>query len=468
MEQIIEYTKSYQEYKAELDAELSKTAEGFVRIGYLLKVARDTDVLKESGYFSVTEFAAAEYDLDKTKVSRFIRINDKFSENGYSDRLQEHYEGFGYAKLALMLQLPDDINEELTPDYSKADIQAIKEEVDAEGKISAIEVVLEGESETTAVMEDDLSKTIKQLGEDEPQLYADVWTGIRQQDWSIDQLQALLAPAGQKVYSVRIRGVGRKEMILKDKDNGNEIVLIDLRGAEKKRYTWEDMLQVWEVLTAAEPETGYKGAWETIYFNPWPLKEKVAPVQPERRKQSKVKKAKPSIKPEAAGVQSPEQKDPEEQLPGQMTVEDYPEVMPEVTYEEIKEETEDAADGNKSEPDGDGGEASADQGTVGGPEGEIPSDLPDGGDKADNVDGVSDGLGTAGDAGAPGEVSRSELEASVEKAWDSLFKAVHEMINVNYGRHALQVAYDRSIDMAAALERLIMLRQKEMEADQNG
>ena len=32
---------SYGEYKTQLDAELQKTAEGFVRIGYLLKVARE-------------------------------------------------------------------------------------------------------------------------------------------------------------------------------------------------------------------------------------------------------------------------------------------------------------------------------------------------------------------------------------------------------------------------------------------
>ena len=47
---VITYQKSYREYKAELDSELQKTAEGFVRIGYLLKVARDTNVLAESGY----------------------------------------------------------------------------------------------------------------------------------------------------------------------------------------------------------------------------------------------------------------------------------------------------------------------------------------------------------------------------------------------------------------------------------
>ena len=86
MEQMMEYQKSYSQYKAELDNELAKTAEGFVRIGYLLKVARDTDILRESGYSTVTDFAKAEYGIDKTQVSRFIRINDKFSEGGYSDR----------------------------------------------------------------------------------------------------------------------------------------------------------------------------------------------------------------------------------------------------------------------------------------------------------------------------------------------------------------------------------------------
>lgn len=85
---VITYQKTYREYKAELDSELQKTAEGFVRIGYLLKVARDTNVLAESGYKTVAEFAQAEYSLDKTQVSRFISINDKFAEGGYSERLQ--------------------------------------------------------------------------------------------------------------------------------------------------------------------------------------------------------------------------------------------------------------------------------------------------------------------------------------------------------------------------------------------
>lgn len=297
MEQAINYTKTYQEYKAELDGEIQRTAEGFVRIGYLLKVARDTNILAESGYSNVTEFAKAEYNIDKTQVSRFIHINDKFSKGGYSDSLEDHYKGFGYAKLTIMLQLPEAINEEITPDYSKAEIQDIKAELDAEREISDIEVLMEGEAETTAHIDDDLAKVIKQLGEDDAALYKEIYTGLREPGWS---MQEALAPAGQKIYSIRIRGIGRKQMMVKDKDNGNEVVLIDLRTNEKKRYTWEELKKAWESIT--EGEDGYRASWEAIYFASWPLEEPkktaIAPVQPLKsekklapKKESKVQKA---------------------------------------------------------------------------------------------------------------------------------------------------------------------------------
>ena len=68
---------TYSEFKEQLDTELKKSVESFVRIGYLLKIARDTEILYESGYLSVVEFAKAEYNLSKDQVSRFIAINDK-------------------------------------------------------------------------------------------------------------------------------------------------------------------------------------------------------------------------------------------------------------------------------------------------------------------------------------------------------------------------------------------------------
>lgn len=296
MEELI-YEKSYKEYKQELDRELAKTAEGFVRIGYLLKLARDTDVLVGSGYANVIEFAEAEYSIDKSQVSRFIAINDEFSEGGYGDHLKVAYQGFGYAKLALMLRLPSEINQILTSDYSKAEIQAIKDEVDEERKTSDLEVLMEQETKATAIMEDDLGKTIKQLGADDPKLYANIWEDIRRNpEWNISYLQSMMAPVGQKVYSVRIQGIGRKMLSVKDQENGGEVALIDLRSNEKKTYTWQDVMTAWDMITAGENEAGYKRVWEDLYDAEWP-KEEVAPVQLSektrvaQKKESKVQKA---------------------------------------------------------------------------------------------------------------------------------------------------------------------------------
>lgn len=210
---------TYEEFKTELDTELSKSAEGFVRIGYLLKLARDTDVLA-GRYSSVTEFAQAEYGIDKTTVSRWMRINDKFSEGGYSDQLLEQYRGFGYAKLSLMLQIPDAINETLTPAYSKADIQQIKEDVDTEKQVSDIEVMID-EMEHPQT-DDRLLAFVKAI--DMPDKWDDEnYTAIE-----------LLAPRGDGYVSARVPGLGKLGMTIMD--GKDEVTLTNIRTGEFWRY----------------------------------------------------------------------------------------------------------------------------------------------------------------------------------------------------------------------------------------
>lgn len=282
----IEYRKTYQEYKAVLDEELNKTAEGFVRIGYLLKVARDTDILRESGYTSVTEFAEAEYNLDKSQVSRFIHINDKFAEGGYSDRLQDQYQGFGYAKLTLMLQLPDAINEALSPSYSKAEIQAIKEEVDAENQVTDLERMMEPVPMPTPqeAKGSILNAAIYQLGEDEPELYLEM-AAVQ----NIQELQETMAPSGERTYSIRIPGTGRIMLMLSDASD--DVNIVNVRTGEKESASWENMFAAWQQLLDGD---GSPEHWEKTYGKEYPKEEPpVAPVQPKPEKPKKVVKAKP-------------------------------------------------------------------------------------------------------------------------------------------------------------------------------
>lgn len=454
MDQMIEYGKTYKEYKQELDGELQRTAEGFVRIGYLLKVARDTNILAESGYRTVTEFAAAEYNLDKTQVSRFISINDRFSEGGYSERLQEHYRGFGYAKLTIMLQLPEGLTEELTPAFSKAEIQALKDEEDEEKKVSDLEIMMEG---TPAEADTDLNRTIDKLCMDDYKLYEELWK-LSTEDWSVETLQEIMAPSGLQVVSVRIPGIGRKELILKDAENGNEIVLRDLRSGEKETHTWEELQEAVEKLVDTED---YKAAWTKRYDKPWPDEEKpeVAPVQPKaekpkpiKKKDTKVTKAKTerpkAEKPKPAAVVE------EEQLPGQMSVEDYEGIVPDATYEEVR-------DGD-SDADQEGEPCTGDIDGVSGGAGD-PADAVEC-EQDERAEGSEIQSDNAGD-GAPESGGSEEDPRTVEDIWMKIYAShseiskyleVWESQHTLMERDMLQKLYDLTVAMAAGFEKLLM------------
>lgn len=326
--ELMEYTKTYQEYKQELDAVLTRTAEDFVQIGYLLKVARDTNILAESGYATVTDFAKAEYGIDKTQVSRFISINDRFSEDGYSDHLLPSYKGFGYAKLTLMLQIPDEINEALPPTLSKAEIQDIKDEVDAESKVTDIEVEIE-KAEAAAVTDkpmlppegSPLERNLWQLGKEQEDLFRKLWmvcfmetaSGNRNNAEIID----VLIPQGDAVYTVRIPGERRTQIIV----NSDGATIVNLKTLERSKYTEDQICLAVRSLVdgGSSPEEQYKMLYGEDLI---PEEPEIAPVQPnetpkekkpEKRKESRVTKAntEPKKKPK-----EPDKKPEQMTIPG--------------------------------------------------------------------------------------------------------------------------------------------------------
>lgn len=326
--ELMEYTKTYQEYKQELDAVLTRTAEDFVQIGYLLKVARDTNILAESGYATVTDFAKAEYGIDKTQVSRFISINDRFSEDGYSDHLLTSYKGFGYAKLTLMLQIPDEINEVLPPTLSKAEIQDIKDEVDAESKVTDIEVEIE-KAEAAAVTDkpmlppegSSLKRNLWQLGKEQEELFRKLWkicflhTAFGNKNNA--EIMDVLIPQGDAVYTVRIPGERRTQIIV----NSDGATIVNLKTLERSRYTEDQICDAVRSLIdgGSSPEEQYKKLYGEDLT---PEEPEIAPVQPtdspkekkpEKRKESRVTKAntEPKKKPK-----EPEKKSEQMTIPG--------------------------------------------------------------------------------------------------------------------------------------------------------
>ena len=347
----LEELKNYSEYKAALDKQIKESAEGFVKIGYLLKLAKDTDILKDSQYSNVIEFAKAEYGIDKTMVSRFISINDRFSENGNSPVLRTTYQGFGYAKLAIMLQLPDTLNEELTPEYSKREIQTLKEEMDKEKTISDLEIYAEGtDSEKT-----ELEQIVYKICEENIEVYECIYKAVTHEQLTSNSVINIFAPAGDMIYSVRVQGAGRKAVSFKQ---GEDVSVVSLRTSEKDTYNPQEVFNAVVNMIArniVDSENDAKTVWQQIYGIEYPKKDEVAPVQqngktnleskkPEKKmkvvkaKQEELHNIEKSV-PKASPIeQSKEPEKPiktesehiDEQLEGQKNIEDYPEVMPDV------------------------------------------------------------------------------------------------------------------------------------------
>lgn len=285
----ITFQGNYNDFKVQMDVEIKEAAAGFVRIGYLLKVARDTNVLEVSGYKSVADFAKAEYGLTKDMVSRYIAINDKYSENGYSDQLLDKYKSYGVAKLAEMLTLPDEIAEQIPPELTKKEIQEIKKDFKDEQAITDIEVMLEDKPQSE--YENNLERTLfdyfrqqdmyKELHEtyrtiislyEMNELTADKINQIYNHK---DQIIDVIAPNGMANIRARIPGTGRMMLVIDEEKD--EITLTNMRSMEKELYSWEDMGEAFKKLSF--PFLEYEKAYFELYGEFTVENVEVAPVQ---------------------------------------------------------------------------------------------------------------------------------------------------------------------------------------------
>lgn len=308
MNELITNFANYSEFKQSLDKELKANVEGFVRIGYLLKVARDTDILRESGHKNVADFAAAEYSLTKDVVSRYIAINDRYSENGYSDRLQTKFEGYGVSKLQEMLTLPDSIIEEITPTLTRQEILSIKQEVKAEEEISPIEVAIEAAAPEVRREEIEMAFSVRvwkqYFSADTSELEKEKFLRLSCPFFdSILTDDAQTKTAKEKFFDVfggrivwaRVPGIGRIMISVSDQSE-DRIVFTNSRTGEKQEFKSMDALEDIKELVDArgctsevfdelfrhvpkeEPKAEAPKVEESKAAEP--EKEKVAPVQP--------------------------------------------------------------------------------------------------------------------------------------------------------------------------------------------
>lgn len=354
-------TGAYEAFRDDLKQELEKQVEGFVRIGYKLKLARDTGILEGSGYRDYKEFAWAEYRLDSSITSRYISINDRYSVGGNSEILKTEYQGYGYTKLAEMLSIPDEIAENLDPSLSKMDIRQIAGEIREEKKITDLEVLMEGQQEQQQELTL-VQKVMRQYFHDHREDFvklADVLGRGTYSEKDPERVMDVLAPAGTAVVFVRVTGIGK--IMVSFRGTEQEVTIQNTRTMETVKEGWEKFCCGMKLIFWGENFSDPGKAWEAVYQEAFKTEKRTEnSVQEGSKKKTSVSKVIGTPKKEKiAPTQKEAQLEPENASDPEVGAPEPPAVEPDQTGEiqEQKEEAPDSEEEEQAEPDPEGSAA---------------------------------------------------------------------------------------------------------------
>lgn len=126
---------NYQEAKDILREKLDNMKMNFIAAGYYMKYIRDNELFREDGYESIWEFAEDNYGIKKSTASRWMAMNDKFSQGGNSPILADEYRGFEKSQLQEMLYLDDKQIETVTTDMTVKEIREVRKQEKKESPI---------------------------------------------------------------------------------------------------------------------------------------------------------------------------------------------------------------------------------------------------------------------------------------------------------------------------------------------
>lgn len=303
----------------EIKEKLNTVAENFVFVGYRLRQILDTGVFADAGYTNIYDFAERELSLNATAVSRFMAINKKYSVDGYGPELREQFKGYGSSKLSEMLTMSEEDCAVIGTDTPVKQIREYKNFLKEEPKEDPDQMDFrEGSGEPEK--EDGLKALLKDYFSQE----MGVLRRILDDTATPEILQEQMNPTG--VHNIRYKTAF---LMLQDMQHG---VMYREFGAPPLKLTWDELLE--RIRADLRPE--YEAMAQREKERKAEEKAKKDAAQPV----SKLKKepvATSQIKEPPAAVEKEQGNvEPEPQIPGQMEVEDYPEMMPEKSPESGK------------------------------------------------------------------------------------------------------------------------------------
>lgn len=298
----------YIQSKEEIKKDLGGIVKSFVRIGWQLTRINNSEAYKMDGYKTIAEFAKAEYGMNPSGVTRFMQVYEKYSVPGDTPELQEKYRDFNFSQLTEMLQMTEEERDMFRPESKREDIRDYKN------------FTKENENNPDNLLnwqqepQDLIGKTILEFFKTNKDILNELYSSEAYTSGNIKEMTEIVNPSGSRHFR-------HKTVFILMYDYAQGLVINEF-GKSQESMKWEEFFEITQDIfkdTAAGPRT-----WEN-YF---------APAQPEMEEPTAEQEEKPKEEPKKE-PQAETEEPSEEQIPGQDSIENHPEYMPEPQKPEI-------------------------------------------------------------------------------------------------------------------------------------
>lgn len=109
-----------------IDEKFAQITASFVTNGYYLRRQYDEKMYEAEGYDSFEEYVKAVYGKSRSWAKRMMQINEKFSVGGNDPRIDSKYIEYSVSQLQEMLYLEEDQLEHITPDMTIKEIREVR------------------------------------------------------------------------------------------------------------------------------------------------------------------------------------------------------------------------------------------------------------------------------------------------------------------------------------------------------
>lgn len=308
----------YIQSKNDIKNNLGGIVKSFVRIGWQLTRIDQSGAYKNDGYSSINEFAAAEYGMNKSGVSRFMKVYKTYSVDGDTPELKEQYRDFNFSQLVELTQIQETDWQMFTPEAKREDIRGFQK-FEKENEADPMQLL---DWKNAKSPEEKLKATIQEFFRENKEILNAVYSS----DMESKDLAEMISPSGSRSYRK-----GTVYLMFYEESKG---IMVKVFGETPVDITYRYFLDVvhslfdeydagahtWEKCFGVLPDEG-----ATAQKREEPVEPKMPEYSGENtgKVHDDVSTEKMMEKPEIAPAQQ------EEQIPGQDSIDQHPEYMPE-------------------------------------------------------------------------------------------------------------------------------------------